>query len=56
MITLSHDEMRAAAAVIDTYRTLGLTSLGALAAAVTVVNTMRAPTAPSHFPTEGGDK
>ncbi|QFG09437.1 hypothetical protein I5H08_gp050 [Mycobacterium phage Yuna] len=42
-ITLSHDELRAAAAVLDTYRAEGLTSLGAVAAAVSAVNTMRTP-------------
>ncbi|AHB79583.1 hypothetical protein PBI_VALIDUS_53 [Mycobacterium phage Validus] len=45
VITLSHDEMRAAAAVFDAYRAEGLTSLGAVAAAVNAVNTMREPAA-----------
>ncbi|AIW03035.1 hypothetical protein SEA_STINSON_49 [Mycobacterium phage Stinson] len=43
MITLSHEEMRIAAAVLDTYRAEGLTSLGAMAAAVNAVNRMRTP-------------
>ncbi|QFG09238.1 hypothetical protein SEA_EFRA2_51 [Mycobacterium phage Efra2] len=43
MITLNHDEMRAAAAMLDTYRAEGLTSLGAMAAAVNAVNKLRTP-------------
>ncbi|ASR87219.1 hypothetical protein SEA_LASTHOPE_51 [Mycobacterium phage LastHope] len=43
MITLTHDEMRIAAAVLDTYRAEGLTSLGAVAAVVNAVNRMRTP-------------
>lgn len=43
MITLSHEEMRIAAAVLDTYRAEGLTSLGAMAAAVNAVNRLRSP-------------
>ncbi|QFG14094.1 hypothetical protein I5G97_gp060 [Mycobacterium phage Curiosium] len=41
MITLTHDEMRAAAAVLDTYRASGLTSLGAVVAAMNAVNKLR---------------
>ncbi|ADL71394.1 hypothetical protein CRIMD_48 [Mycobacterium phage CrimD] len=43
VITLSHEEMKAAAAVLDTYRAEGLTSLGAVAAAVNAVNKLRTP-------------
>ncbi|QBP31633.1 hypothetical protein SEA_NIKLAS_51 [Mycobacterium Phage Niklas] len=42
-MTLTHDEMRAAAAVFDAYRAEGLTSLGAVAAAVNAVNALRTP-------------
>ncbi|QTF82048.1 hypothetical protein SEA_FEFFERHEAD_49 [Mycobacterium phage Fefferhead] len=42
-ITLSHDELQAAAKVLDTYRAEGLTSHGALAAVVRAVNVMRTP-------------
>ncbi|QXO13976.1 hypothetical protein SEA_ILLUMINE_51 [Mycobacterium phage Illumine] len=60
MITLSHEEMRIAAAVLDTYRAEGLTSLGAMAAAVNAVNRMRTPgrtadcaTCPGHVKAQG---
>ncbi|UVD40906.1 hypothetical protein [Mycobacterium phage Kashi_VT1] len=43
VITLSHEELKAAAAVLDTYRAEGLTSLGAMAAAINAVNKLRSP-------------
>ncbi|QWY80873.1 hypothetical protein SEA_BAGHAKAMALA_47 [Mycobacterium phage BaghaKamala] len=43
MITLNHDEMQAAARAIDANQAEGVTTLGALAAAVAAVNKLRAP-------------
>lgn len=43
MITLTHDEMLAATRAIDASQAEGLTTLGALAAAVNAVNKLRTP-------------
>ncbi|ALF01423.1 hypothetical protein SEA_LILPHARAOH_44 [Mycobacterium phage LilPharaoh] len=42
-MTLTHDELRAAAAVLDGYRAAGMTSLGAMVAAVNAINALREP-------------
>ncbi|QFP94837.1 hypothetical protein SEA_MARSHAWN_51 [Mycobacterium phage Marshawn] len=43
LITLTHDELRAAAAVLDAHKAAGTTTIGALAWAIRAVNVARTP-------------
>ncbi|AYR01118.1 hypothetical protein SEA_LEMOND_53 [Mycobacterium phage LeMond] len=65
LITLTHDELRIAAAVLDAQRAEGTTTVGAMAHAIRAVNVSRTParaadcadcrlgdaTCPGHLPT-----